>query len=383
MKKPRASAAAAAPPDPAADLLAQADRRTDVLQFSEWNPQTGRPDYIEQIPDIEPVQSLGLEEFIRQRYGGGKYYVRIRRKTGKYGPSATVSVAGDPKPREAATNGAAAPAAAASAGAFDLMKIMMALAVPAATAFGTMIAKKILEGPPPAPDRVKELGEILVLVKNASGGGADPLDPREQAQATIDFMRTLTEYQKSLMPEERPSRGGALERLADRVAVPVINLMERKLALDEGRGGQRRTADRSSGPASPPGSPAASTADDGASAAAPAKFDDPLAELLSKIPIEARQFLLNCAAGDKDPTLYAELTLDRLEDRTYRELAAEIHRADALEVLLAINPPFAEYREWFDKFVNAIRASLAGGTPETEAPGGGAAERVPTATPAA
>lgn len=173
-------AAPAEPVDRVATLLDHADDVGDVIQFREENAASGRWDYLEQF-DVPTVKALGLEEFIQQRYGGGKYRAAIRnRQTSKYTHSAVVSVSGPRKAEhERSAQRPASPAATAPAASSTngnppgwIEKIILPIGVTMATAFGSLLAKKLLETPAPDPLLV----ELVKRNKPTAGDGFNPLE---------------------------------------------------------------------------------------------------------------------------------------------------------------------------------------------------------------
>lgn len=192
-----AAARAADPLDRVGSLLEHADDATDVIQFFEENA-AGRWMYIERF-DAPDVRAIGLEEFIQQRYGGGRYRAGIRaRASNKYGPSVTVAIAGAKKsdheraaqhPQTGAAAAPAAPSAPNNNPPSWMEKIILPLGVTMATAFGSLLAKKLLETP--APDPV-----LLELVK------------RGNKPATSDAMNPLELMKLVGDAEERGERRG-------------------------------------------------------------------------------------------------------------------------------------------------------------------------------
>lgn len=66
--------------------------------------------------------------------------------------------------------------------------------------------------------------------------------------------------------------------------------------------------------------------------------------------------LVGFAAEGSDPTLYADLILDRLPDETLRGLLDA--KPDPVTVLAGINPKVLQHRDWFVELVETIRAAL-------------------------
>jgi hypothetical protein len=259
-------AAPAAPVDRAATLLDHADDANDVVQF--WEENNGRWAYIERF-DVPDVRAVGLEEFILQRYGGGKYKAGIRSRTaGVYGQSVVVSIAGPRKSdheRNAFKTPATPPPAAAAAPSSSnnppawVEKILLPFGVTFATAIAGFLGKKLLESPPAAP------GIDPVLLRAAlrdRGAGGEALD-------SIKVMQLLRDAE-----DRGEKRGRELGELlaggdGDGVASAINQaapIMNRMLDVAERRG--RRRA-----PALPPGDTANASSDDVPRSPAPPPSD--------------------------------------------------------------------------------------------------------------
>jgi hypothetical protein len=73
-------------------------------------------------------------------------------------------------------------------------------------------------------------------------------------------------------------------------------------------------------------------------------------------------FLVRKAAGNADASLYAEVTLDSLNDLPayMQSIAVDyIRRDDALDRLAMLEPAIAQHREWFQRLVDEIRQQLS------------------------
>lgn len=357
--------------DEASELLAQVAQRDDALEISEQNAATGRYDYLERVVDLDAARQLGLPEWLKQRFGGGKYLVAVRRANGKFGKSRPITIAGEPKVREpiAAAAGAATPTASS-----PWEKVAMVAVGAFATALAPAIVKKMLEGPPPAPDRVDELLKLAAILK--PGSNADPVT---QMTAMLTMMRELKSFQGELEPAAGGGgdRGGSgfLSLLTDNVP-RVIHMIERGLDQRETRMSRRLPG--ATAPATNPtgtggADHAAVSGTTGASSSAPA---DPLAAMLQRIPVPARSMLHQWAKQDLDPEFYADVVLDQFDDATYQAFAEQLPREDFVDVLLATIPAFQSHRDWFTRLVVAMRASV-GGHSDAEVPEqpGGDAER--------
>lgn len=342
--------------DEASELLAQVAQRDDALEISEQNAATGRFDYLERVVDLDAARQLGLPEWLKQRFGGGRYLVAVRRANGKFGKSRQVTVAGEPKVREPIGAAAAAGAPAATS-AWE--KVAMVAVGAFATALAPAIVKKMLEGPPPPPDRVDELLKLAAVLKNPNGAGADPV---LQMTAMLTMMQKMREFQDELTPAASSDRGGGsgfLSLLTDNVP-RVLSMLERGLDR-EGRVTRRLPATGAT--AAPATNPTGTGGADSAAVSgttgteAPA---DPLAAMLVRIPTPARAMLHQWAKQDLDPEAYAGVVLDQFDDATYDALVEQLPREDFVDVLLATVPAYQPQRDWFTRLVVAMRAIVSG-----------------------
>lgn len=354
MTRRPAATAATVSEDPLAEMLSAADARQDVLQLYDYDDPS-RPAYIDKYP-IESVRALGIEEFIQSKFGGGRYWVRIRRKSGKYGPSAVVNVAGEPKPRSSSTAAATTDATPASTSPWE--KVLLTAVGAFAGAIAPVLAKKLLEGPPPPPDRVDELLKLANVLK--PGGTSDPV---AQMTAVIGMMKSMREFQQDLEPErgdgESRGNGGMISLLAD--SVPrLLKIVERKLDTDETRMRRRLPAGAAGATASTSDAGAAADVHASDAGAAAATSTDPLVLMLQSIPTPARAMLHQWAKQDLDPEAYADVVLDQFDDDTYEAMATQLVREDFVDVLLKTVPAYQAHREWFTKLVVAMRASVSG-----------------------
>lgn len=354
--------------DRAASLLEHADDANDVVCFWEGDLITNRFKYIERV-DVPDVRALGIEEFISQRYGGGKYKAGIRNRTsGAYGSSVVVEIVGPPKSRgdrDAArgipTAGPAAAPAGAQSGAMPgwLEKILLPIGVTAATAFGTYFAKKLLEPKGTDPvllELVKQLGKKEPASSTPPGS---PLDHVELLRSLLDLQDALTERANPGGSSAPVGESGGVAGVLERQLPALVGVLNRKLDIDD------RRAMRAAQPIPPrvqAGTPpAASSGSSSSSSAEPSSATpaaDALVALLQATPRIARQFLLSAAESDEAPAVYADLILGKLDDASYAEIGKLLERADFVDVFVATMPAFAEYRPWVEELAAAMRESI-------------------------
>jgi hypothetical protein len=166
-------------PDRAAVLLDGAGEN-DIVQFWERNGAGGWT-YLPPRWEIADVRVLGLEDFVAEHFGGGRYKVGLRdRSSGVYGKSVVLEIAGVPKPaaeraqlRGERIGGAAAAGTAAPAstrGSYELPTWVEKIMVPAAVALVAGITNKLLADPKTDPIVVE------LLRRTGKGDGPDALE---------------------------------------------------------------------------------------------------------------------------------------------------------------------------------------------------------------
>lgn len=368
-------------------LLEGLDDNDYVLEFSEYNPASGRMDYLEPM-NVGEVRALGVLEFARQRYtvpGSAvlKFQVRTRHRAGKYGKQKTFTIVGERKPRESSSSSAAGGATTTIAGVSSdgWMKVGLALGVPIATAFGTMLAKKLLDGPQVDPIML----ELIRQGRRADRGeGVDPVELQrligDAEKRGEDRGRELGELRERADNATREPAEGAANvngwgSVVYNTVRPLLKTINRHLALEERRvelrlerGGRRLPAATNTQPAQGTGSAGATRAESSsASGQPPAPAHDPtldtndeLVQLLGQIPRGARMFLMAAAEDDEDPDAYVGLIVQKLDDDAYAAMGRLIEREDFLETLLKVSPKFRERRDWFAQLVEGLREHFRG-----------------------
>jgi len=78
------------------------------------------------------------------------------------------------------------------------------------------------------------------------------------------------------------------------------------------------------------------------------------------------QFLLQAAARNGDPEVYADMVLDFTPEQHYAQLREFLMQPNALEVITAKVPAIAQHLEWFKSLKTAILASLDAGDDDGE-----------------
>jgi hypothetical protein len=317
----------------------------DHVQLYRWDRAEGTFKYLEPF-DPSALRPLGVSEFARQRWGGGKFKARIRHRDGTYGIGRTFPIDGPVKFPEAPAASAAAPAAASSSTAW-VDKIVMPLAGAFGTAFAGLIVKKFLETPAPDP----LLLELVKALKGHAGAATDPLLLQKtiaDAEARGETRgRELGELRAQVDATGKEHDGGVVGAI-DRGLPQVLGVLTKKLEQDE------RRMSRLAPPSTLPGSPPAA-----ASVTAPAApSSDPLEAMLLAVPLSARKHLVNAAEGDEQPEIWAALVLTKLDDVTRARMPEFLARPDFADVWIRVCPAFEPFREWVEELVECMRLSL-------------------------
>ena len=338
-----------------ADDLLTATVAGDGVQLWRYDVQAGAWKYLAPF-DPTALEALGVTEFTRQRFGGGKFKARIRHRGGAFGLSRVFDVDGPGKvPTDDAPAAAAAAASSSNSPPFWVEKIVLPIGATFATALGGYLAKKLLETP--APDPI-----LLLLVKQLStGAGGNAVDPLELQRAIADAEargetrgRELGELRAQVENPPKETGGGVMAAI-DRGIPQVVSLLKQKLEMDE-----RRMLQPS--PVAVVDSP--TPADNGAAAAS---AGDPIVGLLLGVPRMGRKFLLSGAQGDEPPEVYAALVIGKLDDVTYARMPAILERPDFVDVFVATWPEFGDYRDWLEQLADSMRATLAASTATDDA----------------
>lgn len=243
----------------------------------------------------------------------------------------------------------------------------------------------------------REQSRMFELMKMLSGRGQS--DPLQMQQQILGMLATVKE-----LAGTKDGGNGSSDRSAIDLVLEGVKLAQR--LGGNGAGGEgtnwgevilgvadgvrtivetHRTAPRAALPRATSAAPATTPAADPAAAdpvADPAADlhthggEDDMQEQLRK----GLQFLVRKAAAKKEPSLYADLAIDNLEELppfVQPIVLMYLQREDCLERLIAIEPAVANHREWFGELVAEIRRHLSpqnGDEPLTgETEGGNAA----------
>ena len=324
-----------------ADDLLKATVAGDVVQLWRYDGQAGTYRY---LAPFEPaaLEALGVTEFTRQRFGGGKFKARIRHRDGTFGLARVFDVDGPAKiPDDVTPPGAVADSSRQPPAWVD--RFLMPFAGALGAALAGFVTKKLLEDKPVDPLMLE------LLKRSAVGPGVDPLELQKallEAEARGE-LRGRELGQLKALAEAEPSTGGALGAI-DRALPQVLAVLNRKISLEERRAlpqlsdpGELDTGDDTSAPDGRPKAP-----------------EDPLVALLLSIPMVGRKFLLAAAEGDEPPEIYAGMTLGKLDDMTYQRMPALLERADFVDVFCGTWPAFGAFRPWVEDFAAALKGTL-------------------------
>jgi hypothetical protein len=349
--------------DPIALLMADLGDN-DALQLLEQSDKGERPRYIDTINNVDGVRELGPEEYLRQHHGGGTWILRVRRRgTGTYGKQATLSIAGERKRSSSSSNGNGNGAHASNGngkGESMMERVLLAVAVPVATAVGAAIAKKFLESPAP-PNSLEDVAKVAKLF--SGGGGLDTaaaLQLVETARANgVELGKQLADAKESGHPVADVIRD---------LAPPLLSLMTRDLNARTGNGAGPAVAVPAGAPgASGPGASPGATAP----AAAPLLALPAGYEWVERVVPYAPQ-LVNLAAANKAPALYADFVLDQIPGDVYDAVDAVAPREDfvatVVTALETAAPALTPYHTWVTGFFAEVRSILTAPDDETPAP---------------
>lgn len=338
-------------------LLAQFNGDEGYRAYVERIERDGTPVYLGALPFTE-----SLYDDVKAKWGGGKFAARIMDSRHKYAARVPPFVIGG-RPRDDEPEPVNVPrieAPAASAPHVETTAVLTVLEGITKTLERMQTAFLERESP---TDQLVKLATVIKTVTPAITGAPAASSPSEM----IGLMREMMQFQREVSEDRPTAPASGMGALVEGGVKPLVQVLNRKLQLDEQRLKDRAAA--RSLPALPvnrvatvlaDAAPARDTVDAGASENAYDNLDmtDPLVVLLAQIPLSARTFLLACAVDDDEPDDYVGMVLNRLSDDAYGELHELLKRPDFVDVLVAVVPKYADYREWFTRLVDGMRASL-------------------------
>lgn len=326
-------------PADARAVLARFGARASQVKVWRYSDERGSYEYVRLIPAAE-----FNEERLQQRYGGGQYRGDVIDGAGRHlGSVPPFAIAGDAlalRPAPGAAAAAAAPDVASQ------LAPMFAALIDGQRAIAEALARVGTAQPAAAGiDQVVAIARALRDLAPAPAAAA--------AGATTPAGTPLAQVRELLQVSELLGRGSNAPDWALLVregVQPVVGLMREHINLSREQMHLRRRP-----PAAPAAAAAAAPAPAGAALATAA--GDPLAPLLGALSPWARSFLLDCAASDKDPALYAELVLDKLPGEVFDALPQLLAAPDVGARVVALVPEWEPFRDWFVQLVDALRES--------------------------
>lgn len=303
---------------------------------------------------------------IQEEYRGGDYTLFLHRGFGRGGMLRTVKTAiAEPQKK---------PESQVASQQNEMVQFLREQAMAAEKRNADLMLALIQRPQPPPPaDPMEALGKALALINKASppqqgGNGKDTL------QQFLQFMEVQDRMKERMPTEREPGGSDLLMKFAD-VLAPML---QQALAARQGQPARaaipaqpaRPVATGTSGAGGsasgfPPGVVPPQNTPPGVLATAPpqsAPIADPTAQLTPYISM-----IIGAAERNADVEDTADGILKLLPDEIYDQVAAVVIN-DTLYMQLMGNPVFANYREWCDKFRQAVieftaedRAHVSGG----------------------
>lgn len=321
---------------------------------------------------------------VRQEYGGGKYRGRVYDRRNEYKVGFTFTIAGTPRaPRDLGPAGlvGVGPGTAVSDPRLErIERALEQLAGALARQHEAALTAQL-----PARSAEDDIDRLLKIAKAMRELAPTPAPAPTTAGSPIETLRMLLEVRELL---DSAGGGGGQSDMAALVeggVKPIAQLMTRSLDLQEKSLMARQERERRAAGAQSPASPAARPLSSATAAAdAPPRVlelpvervhlagPDPAGDLvramLAEVPAFARLYLATQARMDRDPSAYAIVVLDTIQQSSpaaYAELPALLERPDFLDTMLECVPEWAGTRPWFAELVQEMRVALAG---EEDAP---------------
>jgi hypothetical protein len=289
-------------------------------------PGTRREAYLGNIP---PEVHSALE-YVKDTYGGGSFKVKIFGDNGKLRVNESFDIEGTYRPPAQA--GLAGQAAQSDTTLRDLITSMM---TQQKESMEQLI--RVVLSQNQGHSRTEWLND-LSLMKNLFGASSQPsLDPMQ----LMNIFTKGVEFAKDIVPHDGEASANDILLAAVKEFMPVI------ARVAEAKGVTLPT-----GPE--PALPGYNGLRQGETPPMPQL--NPAQEELVLSPQEmmlkgALNYLVSRAAGESDPTLYAEIVLDSAPDEAIQALTTA---PDWFEQIVRVNPNVAPYREWFTKLRESV-----------------------------
>lgn len=270
------------------------------------------------------VEGFDLRQ-MRDIFGGGKFQLRLKDPQGRWLPgSRTVEIEG---PRKVYARDAEAERDDDDDD--DAFEEIRRQVGDLAGLVGRLIEAR--QQPNPGGDRLDDMLKMARLMKELR---PDPTPaPASNGDPIATFLQGLE------IGRELSSGGGGLGSLAERLALPLVDLMQ----------SNRNT---------PPGLPQAPAAAAPGPALDPSKIPNPPPRWAQFLPPMLPDLAAWAEAG-KDPELCADWIVDSIPPGYHTPILAEVSRPELLREIAAAFEPARLFPEWFGAFLERVRAVLA------------------------
>lgn len=296
--------------------------------------QTGRQVYVGQS---SPEHCT--EQWIQESFGAGTYDLQLRTAEGHYIAQRRIEIGeGPPKEKDVSPLPQANPGNDAVVAMLQMQVQMMQSQMQAQTQmFASMVEKLSGNGGTPTP--IRDIIEAVASLKTMSGGG----DSGEKITNMIELLQKGIEIGQT--GEVREKREGIMDYVKE--IIPVVAKGLRGLVPANG-------AARSPDPVSP-----------GGPAPAPALQDETQARIISMVR-QGLNFMKSRALAGKSTDFWIESVLDNADLPEYRAFL-ELLGDKSYDEIAAIDPDLLkpQFRPWFEKLFEGIKAGLANAGDET------------------
>lgn len=308
-----------------AELGGDADASINVYAI---RPGSRSGEFVDSFPADAFAGEASFLKRIRDEFGPGEYRIQLRDGT-KFLVNRLVRIA--PARERARGDDAAGVVAALSA-------VLEQHAKRTEDLLRTALAARAPDSEDQVLARLKAMREVFGPIGGARSG-ADSIEV---------FLRGLT-LGRSLEPSTGADTSDVLLETVRTLGPALVRAVE--------QGNKRIAGPKARGAASP----GARLAPDDAPANAPANRGTPGEDAVSPGVRKLLEQLVDAAARDADPDLYAELTLDQVGAEAVQKLFAA---GDPVILLGNLEPRVLEHREWFAALQASLQAMLADETPD-------------------
>lgn len=282
------------------------------------------------VAECDPA-SFSLDD-LRDRHGGGEFRLYIM-KDGRIWKNMRVFV--EPPPR-----GSEPPTAVASHMG-DVLAVMRDGFAAQASAMRELAARPAGQSPLSNLDLPAVITAISGAIVALRPPPAPPMPPPADTSRAVDMLLQGIQLARELREDAAPADNSIGGMLRSFLTSPVVAKAVEAASLPSARQEPQR-------PALPPAPPQPS---------APPQPQQPPTDMFTQY----YALLTQKAAAGADPTLYAELILDSVDDDTLNMLLTK--QPTPLDALIAEYPPAAPHREWFATLINTLMEAMV---PEEE-----------------